>query len=123
MTTTDGAVRPAAAIRAVASARVQEVAIAVGAPARAARASAAPGSTTTPSTSATSRSVIRAIPSSCRCSGSAARTTPADGTPWCTSTSSTRRPYAPAQAVQARITAGVESISVPSMSNSTAANT
>ena len=88
-----------------------------------ARASAAPGNTVMPSTSVSSSSLILAVALTRRCSGSSRATTPADGMPWWPSSSSGATPCSSPQRAHALITAGVESISVPSRSNRTASNT
>ena len=123
VTSTEGATRSATLIRASARGTVQEVAIAFFAPASAARASAAPGRTTIPSRSASSSALIRSIAAACRSSGSTARTTLAAGMPWWTSSSFGANPYSVAQVDHDRMTAGVESMSVPSMSKITPSKT
>ena len=123
VTTTCGAISPDAPIRASASGRVHEVTMAARPPGTAAIACEAPGSTTTPVDvlqlelvdpgQGTGQPVLRR---------STSRTICCEGTPWnpCSRTGSTS--CSSAQVTQLRTTAAVESTSVPSRSNRTAAN-
>ena len=123
VTTTGGCGSPVAAMRASARSRVPEVTMAVGTPpaARAPSRSAAPGSTTMPSTSATS---ICEDPVEGRVAVALGQQLGDDaggGHPWKPRSRSGSTPNSPHHRIHERSTAAIESMSVPSMSRRTPA--
>ena len=96
----------------------------VGTPpsASAASRSAAPGSSTMPSTSPTSISRMRANASARRPSGSSSAMTFDAVTPWKPVSRTGSTSYSPHHCTEDRTTAGIESMRVPSRSSSTPPN-
>ena len=124
MTSAAGRVSPVAAMRASARSLVPDVTMPVGTPpsASAASRSAAPGSSTMPSTSATSISRMRANASARRSSGSRWAMTFDAVTPWKPVSRTGSTSYSSHHRTHERTTAGIESMRVPSRSSSTPPN-